>query len=184
MSKQSDAVKKWRKTTKTKLAGAFGGKCGICGYCKCDDVLDFHHIDPTQKEFSFGSIRANCKNWGSIVLEIKKCVMLCSNCHREYHAGLISDEIILTLPRFDENCGLLKELKDRANQIYYCNCGNERKKHSEFCSPECFSKSRQKVDWSSIDLLSELKTKTNSQLANELGVSEATIRKRKKKTLQ
>lgn len=33
------------------LKTAHGGKCVKCGYDKCMDALQFHHTDPTQKEF-------------------------------------------------------------------------------------------------------------------------------------
>lgn len=75
---------------------------------------------------------------------------------------------------------MLKELKDRANQIYYCGCGKVKKKHAEFCSHECSHKDRQKLDWSSIDLIEMSKTKSNCEIGRLLGVSETTIRKRNK----
>jgi hypothetical protein len=58
----------------------------ICS--KCDEkrwwVLDFHHADPDQKEYSI----AKLKNNGSkpkLLKEISKCIILCSNCHRDLH---------------------------------------------------------------------------------------------------
>lgn len=63
-----------------------GGKCNICGYSRCISALDFHHLDPSQKDFTVsvkkGTLDAEMK------LELDKCVLLCSNCHREVHAGL------------------------------------------------------------------------------------------------
>ncbi len=46
--------------------------------------LDFHHIDPTTKEFSIGQ---KCRTYSKerIIAEIKKCICLCSNCHRKLH---------------------------------------------------------------------------------------------------
>ena len=46
-------------------------------------MLDFHHIDPKQKEFNIGDFKKKSKI--SILKEIEKCVPLCSNCHREFH---------------------------------------------------------------------------------------------------
>lgn len=67
---------------KKKLIELMGGKCEKCGYNKCAAALDFHHKDPSQKEFDIGT-----KNvcFSKIVLEAKKCSLLCSNCHREEH---------------------------------------------------------------------------------------------------
>ena len=90
MSAGSEAVKKWRNNSKSRMIQAFGGKCCICGYDKCDSALEFHHLDPSEKETTFGRLRANIKSWKKIVEEMRKCVMLCSNCHREVHANLVS----------------------------------------------------------------------------------------------
>lgn len=61
-------------------------KCVMCGYDKCKAALDFHHLDPTQKDFS---IRGTQTRKGSDIeklkLEIAKCILVCSNCHREIH---------------------------------------------------------------------------------------------------
>jgi len=85
MSSRSEAVKKWRRNTKERIITAMGGKCACCGYNKCHDAMDLHHLNPNEKEFSFAAIRANPKNWDSIVQELRKCVLLCNRCHREIH---------------------------------------------------------------------------------------------------
>lgn len=65
-----------------------GGKCIVCGYDKCVQALDFHHLDPNQKELNIGSgLRGSLEH---IRDEIKKCVVLCCRCHRELHAGQIT----------------------------------------------------------------------------------------------
>lgn len=65
-----------------------GGKCTICGYNRCNNALDFHHIDPEEKSFGIG--RCGCsKSWQSIKVELDKCILVCSNCHREIHSGII-----------------------------------------------------------------------------------------------
>ena len=59
-------------------------KCQKCG----DDrfyVLDFHHKDPSQKDFNIARITSNNNHMDAIEAEIAKCVVLCSNCHREFH---------------------------------------------------------------------------------------------------
>lgn len=47
--------------------------------------LDFHHIDPTVKERGIAQLRTA----GLVIKEVAKCVILCSNCHRLFHAGYI-----------------------------------------------------------------------------------------------
>lgn len=61
--------------------------------CLCCDeseniCLDFHHVDPTSKSFTVSG-QSMGRNWEQIEQEISKCVLLCSNCHRKFHAGLI-----------------------------------------------------------------------------------------------
>ena len=67
---------------------------------KCGDsrayVLDFHHKDRTEKEFTIGRLKK-----GSLDLiqsEIDKCIVLCANCHREFHhlekQGITLDEYL------------------------------------------------------------------------------------------
>lgn len=61
-----------------------GGECIVCGYSKYTCSLDFHHIDPLLKDVKF----ANMRNWSwhRTKKEIKKCVLLCKNCHAAIHA--------------------------------------------------------------------------------------------------
>lgn len=65
-----------------------GGKCQICGYDKCNAALDFHHLDPTKKDFAIGS-KGYTRAWKSVQAELDKCILVCANCHREIHNGLI-----------------------------------------------------------------------------------------------
>lgn len=67
-----------------------GGKCTVCSYSKYIGALEFHHIDPSAKDYNISKLRSYC--WENIKKELKKCVLLCSNCHREFHAGLIKLE--------------------------------------------------------------------------------------------
>lgn len=60
-----------------------GGKCEKCGYNKCLAALEFHHRDPSQKEFMWTKMRS--KSWSIIKTEIDKCDLLCANYHRESH---------------------------------------------------------------------------------------------------
>ncbi len=50
--------------------------------------IDFHHLDPSQKEFNIAEL-AKYGSKTKIEKEIIKCVCLCSNCHRKLHAGII-----------------------------------------------------------------------------------------------
>ena len=58
--------------------------CTICGDSRWY-VLDFHHIDPTQKENTIARMTSNKSNLNDIQKEVDKCIVLCANCHREFH---------------------------------------------------------------------------------------------------
>lgn len=62
-----------------------GGKCERCGYNKYLGALDFHHKDPSKKDFTVGDRDFRLKD---CIEETKKCILICSNCHREIHANL------------------------------------------------------------------------------------------------
>lgn len=73
----------WYRSIKESLGGCV--KCGentiIC--------LDFHHQDPKEKEYNIVTMANRGFSKENILKEIKKCVILCSNCHRKLHAGLL-----------------------------------------------------------------------------------------------
>ena len=60
-----------------------GGSCVKCGYNKSISALDFHHRDPSKKEF--GINRGQGRSFETIKHELDKCDLLCANCHREIH---------------------------------------------------------------------------------------------------
>lgn len=76
----------YRREVKRKLIEYKGGKCQICGYNRCQEALEFHHLDPSQKDFT---ISGGTKSFESLKPEVDKCILVCANCHREIHAGLI-----------------------------------------------------------------------------------------------
>lgn len=61
--------------------------CAVCNE-NTPVCLEFHHRDPSQKDFGVGSSVG--RSWEKIIEEIQKCVCLCSNCHKKVHAGLVT----------------------------------------------------------------------------------------------
>jgi hypothetical protein len=61
--------------------------CTVCGESETI-CLDFHHLDPTQKEGTISSMIAAIGK-KRLDEEIEKCVVVCSNCHRKIHANII-----------------------------------------------------------------------------------------------
>ena len=100
--KTGPSVKKWqtsniekvreynklRKREKNKQVREFINKYkSKCSCSKCGEtrpyILDFHHIDPSQKSFNLGD--ATKYNVEKLNLELEKCITLCRNCHSEFH---------------------------------------------------------------------------------------------------
>lgn len=81
------AVAKRRKTLKKLSVEKLGGKCQICSYNTSLDALHFHHRDPKEKSFGL-SQRGLTRSWKKVEEELKKCVLICANCHAEIHAGI------------------------------------------------------------------------------------------------
>lgn len=79
-----DAVIKRRRKLKEMSVQYKGGKCERCGYNKCVDALDFHHVNPLIKEFDI-SRNGHTKSWEKLKKELDKCILICANCHREEH---------------------------------------------------------------------------------------------------
>lgn len=62
-----------------------GWKCTRCGYCLCSKALEFHHLDPSQKDFTISNDNFKLQD---AINETKKCILICANCHRELHDNL------------------------------------------------------------------------------------------------
>lgn len=73
-----------RTALKLEAVSYLGGKCQCCGYDRCLAAMEFHHRDPREKDFTISASTSRLAMWD----ELDKCVLLCSNCHRETHAGL------------------------------------------------------------------------------------------------
>ncbi len=58
-----------------------------CGYKKFEGALDFHHLDSVEKDSAIGHL---AKDASMKVLkdEMRKCIIVCANCHREIHGGV------------------------------------------------------------------------------------------------
>lgn len=59
--------------------------CQICRFRAHHCALDFHHRDKTQKKFAI--TQGLGRNWEKVKAELKKCAILCANCHRRVENG-------------------------------------------------------------------------------------------------
>ena len=125
MGQGYEYVKKSRHNLKRRLLYVMGDKCCICGYNKCPSALEFHHLDPEQKDFTLAK-NANVA-FEKAAQELRKTILVCANCHREIHAELIDTESLIS--SFDENKyqEILQELEDmKTGTIHYCkNCNKK-----------------------------------------------------------
>lgn len=58
-------------------------KCTTCGFAH-PAALDFHHEDPSKKEANIHNLLQSGR-FTKVYEEIKKCIVLCANCHRIHH---------------------------------------------------------------------------------------------------
>ena len=71
-----------RKLLKAEMVEQLGGKCKMCQGIFPPSVFDFHHTENKVEDIS---TMFNNKSKQSLLLELKKCILLCANCHRIYH---------------------------------------------------------------------------------------------------
>ncbi len=85
------AVRKRRQKIRRMAVAAKGGRCEKCGYDRCTEALEFHHLDNSNKNFGL-SEKGHARSWKKVEKELKKCVLLCANCHREIHADVAAPD--------------------------------------------------------------------------------------------
>lgn len=75
-----------RKRKKEAIA-LLGGICAKCSGTFHPAAYDFHHIDPNEKEEGVAKLlQSYAVDHPKVQQELEKCILLCSNCHREIHA--------------------------------------------------------------------------------------------------
>jgi hypothetical protein len=87
MNSKGGPVVEFRRRLKARAVGYMGRVCSGCGRDGHQALFEFHHLDPSRKEFGITSDGIP-RRWERVVTELAKCVMLCANCHREVHAGV------------------------------------------------------------------------------------------------
>ena len=168
-------VKNSRERLKHRILYVMGEKCQCCGYDKCSSALELHHINPKEKSFTI-STNTN-RGWNEVLTEIKKCTLVCANCHREIEAGLIeSPKSSFNQDKANEVSQLIEDIKSK--KIYYCQkCGKEVYKGSTYC-PECSHFLQRKSERPSREELKKLiREESFTQIGKQFNVSDNTIRK-------
>lgn len=153
-----------------------GGQCVVCAYSRCTDGLAFHHLDPSLKEIAFSEIRANPKSWDKIVRELRKCVLVCNNCHAEIHAGMTP--VPFDAPRFDEAYASVERFAGETHTGTCPVCERAMRPTNQTCSKRCAGLRKARTDWSQYDLREMMRTMTLTEIAATIGVHLATVSKR------
>lgn len=150
---------------KKKAVELMGGKCCKCGYDKNYAALSFHHLDPSTKIHDWQTLRL--QSWKNIIAELKKCIMLCGNCHAEVHWPEC------TYKGTDNNF-----LNISIQPTGKCSVCGDDVFGTKYCSPACSSASRRKVQRPKCDELKLLlEQKSFCAIARDYGVSDNAVRK-------
>ena len=165
----------FNRNKKKKIIKIMGGKCCLCGYDKCIAALELHHINPEEKEFSFSNYNSY-KKLDLLIDELKKCILLCSNCHKEVHYGNESFNLISSFDGTIANDILQDSLVKKEKHYSYCKkCGKEITLHAEYCF-DCRCENGQKVDRPNREELKNMIRKISFvEIGKEYGVSDKAI---------
>lgn len=153
--------------------------CQVCGESEpC--CLDFHHL--RDKQYTIGHMLAQRFGSRQVLLEMSKCALVCANCHRKLHAGIIDgpketiekliesdldvvNKIIAGLPLIEQVCK-------------YCKGQFKHKLKRTYCSHKCLKKGRKKVPRPhKAKLEREIKKHSWVALGRKYGVTDNAIRK-------
>lgn len=192
MTKYYDKWATWRDRIWDRVYDIMGDRCYICGYNKCRAALEFHHIDPTEKNFIIGNLGRGSIKWETLLDELRKCVILCSNCHREYHNGKHDIELTSTFDESKIHNHLTKCMLDgctnkvKTIRAKYCstNCSKIAISQQNRKDSECARKmAENKRIWENTNVI-ELIERHNGNMcsaAREVNMSDNAVRKRLKK---
>lgn len=75
---QRNRIKDWYEAFKKQL------RCSVCKESR-EPCLDFHHVDPKTKFMEVRKMMRGNFTLEKVIEEVKKCVILCANCHRMHH---------------------------------------------------------------------------------------------------
>ena len=177
----SKATSDFRRRRKENLVKVCGGKCNLCNYNKDIWALEFHHIDKTQKLYGI-SKNGTCHDLEKDLQEVKKCILVCANCHREIHSGNYSIEFLMNKKIFNENfADDLREAKKKLLEktIYHCkNCHKQIEKIgvTGLCE-QCYKESLRLGRPSREDLKVMIRTMPFVKIGEKFKVSDNAIRK-------
>lgn len=185
MDYSKSTKKYWRIRIKERGVQALGGKCAICGGEFEDCCYDFHHLDPLQKEFAISDSNTNgARSWLHLRDEIKKCALLCANCHRLVHGGFveIENKQYFNEEYYEWDLCKARAIDTKTGKIIDANhtcpiCGGVKTGKAEKCSKCALQESRQ-FEVSREKLKQLIYATSFVEIGKMFGVSDNAIRKR------
>jgi len=174
----SQHVVRWQQQTKLRAIVYKGGGCALCGYSKSVRALQFHHIDPREKDFTISS---GVRSWHKTRAELDKCVLLCANCHGEVHDGLRHMDAFGPTPAegllLVQQAGLEPKVPRAAPNM--CACGNHIYRTATQCRSCKGLAQKTRIAWPAPDVLVQMVRATSKrQVAQQLGVSDHAVANR------
>lgn len=165
-----EATTKARQKRKADLVYIMGGKCCVCGYDKCQQALEFHHIDKSTKRYNLSN--GNCHSWEEDIAEVKKCALVCSNCHKElevFHYNVFNS--------FDDEKFFEINEKRKEKERHCLSCGREISRGARYCA-SCYALLSRKTERPNRETLKEMiRNKSFVEISKEFNVSDNAIRK-------
>lgn len=125
---------------KLKFVKEKGGKCSICNYSKNLAALEFHHINPEIKSMNLDARHIRGRKIEVLENELEKCLLICSNCHRELHNPDLEMEILKEFPQKEKEESHSKNKTNKCNNCINCDKEFPKIKGKIFCSKECREK--------------------------------------------
>lgn len=174
----SENVCNFVRNRKTNLISLFNNKCCLCGFDKFQEALEFHHVNPEEKELKLSSniMVALDKQ----IDEARKCILVCANCHRGIHAGYytIPDNYSKFFNEEQANFLLQQNKEIKEGKKHYCqNCGTLISTNSSLCI-KCAQLKSRKVERPNREELKHLiRILPFTQIGKQFNVSDNTIRK-------
>lgn len=172
-------ITKFYQQRKQRIVYVMGGQCALCGYKKNIYALEMHHINPKEKKFTFSNTK-DYHSWEELMEEMKKCVLLCANCHREVHYSLRNENIVLK-SSYDENKGkeILSEIqKEKEKTEYFCIDCKKKISYKAVRCQKCAELHNRIVERPEREILKkEIRELPFTKIGEKYGVSDNAIRK-------
>ena len=162
-----------------------GDKCMKCGESRMY-TLDFHHKDRNEKENAL-SVLLKDSRYKQFFEELEKCILLCSNCHREFHflenTQNLTIEKYVDLSQFNPIFPTFERGYATQSKTYTCKECHQQitlkqgKSITQICPKCAMIKTRKTIRPSASLLYQELIQESFINLGKKYKVTDNTIRK-------